>query len=107
VLYKIVNIESEITVEKIPIDRSLAVMVFDKKFEMGFSGTGPRQLALAILLDAFTTNGIPDTAKVAAEACYDFMLDHLSASKIVITSLLESIQLEDIINWYKARVCAK
>lgn len=93
--------------EIIPIDASLKINAYDTKFEMGFAGTGPQQLACAILLDAFTVVGAPDPRSIAKDFCHEFMMDRLSAAKVAIDSLLESIELKDIIQWHTNKICGK
>ena len=60
---------SVVTVDDVPLDPQLALKQFtDRGFEWGYEGNGPRQLALAILVEH-----IGDNSR-ALSLCEDFML---------------------------------
>ena len=96
-------------VERILEPASIAVRKYDFRFEMAFAGTGPQQLALAILLEAFRERPeIAHPVEAALEYCHAFMLNFLGAASIAITAEFAAIQLVDILAWYSKRAsCAQ
>ena len=105
-LFKANDIDREIIKEEISVEVSKRVKTYDQKFEMGFVGTGPQQLALAILLDACPLLNIASD-DIPKDKCREFMLGYLTAQKIRITSLLESVTLPQIREWLRNEGCLK
>jgi hypothetical protein len=71
-------------------------------FEFGYHGSGPSQLALAVLLDAYT--GVaPDPNTLAFEHYQDFKVAFIAGEK----GEEFEITLRQIIEWHDARISGR
>ena len=94
--------DSVIKYESILPEDSRRIMDSSPVFEMGYAGTGPEQLALAILLDAL--HGEVAAPEVTAlNLRRDYMWEFLSASAMSIDETAVEFPRDGILAWYRKK----
>jgi hypothetical protein len=100
VLHRKTETDSKIQFDRITEELSQKVRDYGAPFEMGYAGPGPQQLALAMLLDAYSTSA--ETGQLVPlerlpDAARDLMMQHLSASALSIDAQVVEFPVETIL----------
>jgi len=102
VLHRKTETDSKIKFDRITEEPSQKIRNYGARFDMGFAGPGPSQLALAMLLDAYGEM-VPTELPIARlpDAARDFMMQHLSACALSVDAQVVEFPLETVTSFLR------